>query len=486
MDISRTQPTPPHRGPSPASPGVIARLPRRLAVLLGAALLGLLLVACDGSEGGPIPTATGGTGSTGGAATGTSTEVAPPTPTSTPSGSPTTSPTPATTPTPAPTPTLTPSESLRSLLLSVISTGVTAAEQAALDQMEVVAIELQVADRDLWAAVTSGPGVWELGNGARQVVAIYERRTDGSWVEVAVLPLESEPTRTDIEVVPAPAGSDLIWLAVHGNTGAHAGTFELVRFDGVALTSSLWWFSPSPGAATIADLDGDGAAEIVLDATDPYVYCYACGVRAWGEIIYRWVDGEPEAVNIGPIESSDPRVRVLTEQAARLVEADLWRRARSTMQLALEAAPDVEAVWWMALTIGRTADARLADAGLEWQPLTTAVLAGEYTLALDLMDGLPPAQMYAPDGPLLAGTVAEDWPEVMGEILVDYATRALDVDSTMAEAYAVRSLGRILAAPDDWEGARLDMDAALAIEPGNPFYQQADAFLLTLYGGTRG
>lgn len=446
--------------------------PIRLIVFLGTAVLSLLLVACNGGED-PFPTATGSGGSS---------TASPTSPTSSASPSATapsaTPDTPSPTVTPEPTATQSPSESLRSLLLSVITTAETAADQAALEQMEVIAVPLETADRDLWAAVTSGPGVWELDATARHVAAIYERREAGSWVEVAVLPLESEPTYADIQVVPAPAAEGASWLAVYGSTGAHAGTFELVHYNGVTLSSALWWFSPSPTAATVADLDEDGYAEIVLNATDPYVYCYACDVRAWSEIIYRWVDGEPVAVNIGIIESAGQRVHDLTEQAARYVEADLWRRARSTMQLALDAAPDDEDVWWLALTIGRTADARLQEAGADAQPLTTAVLAGEYGLAVDLMSDLRPVEVYDADGPLLAGTVAQESPDVMGAYLVDYATRALEVEPTLDEAYAVRSLGRLLVDPEDLAGALMDMDTALSIDPADRFYQQARAFLL--------
>lgn len=439
----------------------------RLSALLGAALVSLLLVACNGDDGLLTPTA-GGDGSTP-TALATATTASP-----------------TTSPTPEPTQTVEPGERLRSLLLSVISTGETSDDQAALAQMEVVAVDLEDADRDLWAAVSSGPGVWELEDEARHVVAVYERRPDDSWVEVAVLPLESEPTIADLEVVPTDAPEGVTWLAVHGFTGAHGGTFELVRFDGAALASALWWFSPSPGAATLADLDDDGQAEIVLDASDPYVYCYACNVTAWAEIIYRWVDGEPVAVNIAPVETAGDRVRELTEQATRYVEADLWRRARSTMQLAAEAAPEDDEVWWLRLAVERTAQARLADAGAPQQPLTTAVLAGEYDVAVDLMRPLDPAEVYDPEGPLVAGTVAEGWHDSMGTHLIDYADRALGVDPMLASAYAVRSVGRVMVDPDDWAGALLDMEAALALAPDDAFFRDAHAFLLARTGGTGG
>jgi hypothetical protein len=401
------------------------------------------------------------------------------------------SPTPAASTTSTPTATTTeaiPSteERLQELVLGLL-TDRAAADEDALAQIEVVALPLGGATRDLWAAVSSGPGIWELQGEARHVLAIYERRSDGSLVEVSVLTLESEPTIADLEVVPGidPDGAN-VWVAVHGFTGAHSGTFELVRFDGVALTSALWWFSPSPGAATLEDLDGDGVAEVVLDATDPYVYCYACGVRASAEIIYRWVDGEPTAVNIAAVESDDQRVVDLTEVAALYANANLWRHARSTMQLAADAAPDDPEVRWLRIAIERTATLRLTDAGSEPQPLVTNVLAGDFDAAVTLMEALTPAEAFDPVGPLFAGTVAEGWEDVTAGYLVDYANAALEVQPTMASGYVVRALGRVLVAPEDWATALMDMEAALAIEPDNVFYQAAEAYLRERNGGASG
>lgn len=377
-------------------------------------------------------------------------------------------------------------ERLRRLVLNLLTSGSADANQGAFASIEVIAIPLAESGRDLWAVISSGAGVWEIeGGDARHLLAIYERRADDSLVEVSVLTLESEPTVADLAVIAGVDDTNL-WLAVHGATGAHGGTFELVRFDGSELTSAFWWFSPSPDAAMIEDLDGDGTPEVVLNATDPYVYCYACGVRAWGEIIYRWVGGEPTAVNLAAVESDSPPVVDLTERAARYANANLWRRARSTMQLAVIEAPDDLAVRWLQIAIDRTAALRLADAGAEPQPLLTNVLAGEFDAAAALMSSLAPAEAFSRIGPLLAGTQAVGREEITGDYLVQYTDAALAVEPTMASGYAVRALGRLLVDPEDWATALIDIEAALAIEPANTFYRAADAYLLEQNGGTRG
>jgi hypothetical protein len=434
----------------------------RVAALLCGLTAAVVLGACNGAE---VPSGGGGSPTA-------STTVSPSTATVT------------SVPTEAPPTT---EERLRGLVLSLLAPGSSEANQEALANIEVIAIPLAESGRDLWGAVSSGSGIWDIeGGDARHIVAVYERRSDDSLVEVSVLTLESEPTVADLELVAGVDDVVNLWLAIHGVTGAHSGTFELVRFDGSDLTSALWWFSPSPDAATIEDLDGDGVPEVVLNATDPYVYCYACGVRAWGEIIYRWVDGEPTAVNIAAVESDSQRVVDLTEQAALYANANLWRRARSTMQLAVLEAPNDPAVRWLQIAIDRSATLRLDDAGGEPQPLLTNVLAGEFDAAAAIMAAVTPAEAFSRTGPLLAGTQAVGWEDATGTYLVQYADAALAVEPTMASIYAVRALGRLLVDPEDWATALMDIEAALAIEPGNEFYRAADAYLLEQNGGARG
>src|SRR5690606_7491597 len=204
--------------------------------------------------------------------------------------------------------------------------------------------------------------------------------------------------------------------------------------------------------------------EVVLNATDPYVYCYACGVRAWQEVIYRWVGGELVEVPLGPVTGDSPTVRDTTELAAIYAQADLWRDALEAASEALELAPDNEDVWWLHQLIERVAGDRLADAGADPQPFVTNVLAGEYEAAVDLMRPYLPEAALAADGPLIAGTVAED--DSTGATatwVLDYTERALMVDPDRAAAHAARAFGLLLDNPEDWSGALAEMEAALRL-----------------------
>ncbi|MDO9445897.1 MAG: hypothetical protein Q7K37_11325, partial [Dehalococcoidia bacterium] len=298
---------------------------------------------------------------------------------------------------------------LRELMLSSLTATATSAQMdRALAALEVESFRLDVPGREVWFALSTGSGVYELPS-AGHVAGIYDHRADGSWVETARLVLESAPGVASAEIVPIRGTSGFpIWIAVAGSTGAHSGTFELLRYNGTSLTTELWWFSPSPEAALVTDLDSDGVPEIVLNASDPYVFCYACGVEDYAEVIYRWQDEQPTLVSIveTPGESESA---FLNSRAVRLVEADLWREALATIESARTAAPDDTVILWNAIQIRRVAAVRLAQAGTPQQPLVTNVLAGEYGPALELIRGLSPAEAFDANGPLVSDTVAIGW-----------------------------------------------------------------------------
>ena len=438
--------------------------PRPVAALLGlSCAAALLLAGCRGGDDTP-PGATPVPGTVEGTSTPAPVE-------------------PGVSPTPTPT---TDTGELRDLMLSSLTATATSAQMdRALTALEVESFPLDVPGREVWFALSTGSGVYELPDAAH-VAGIYDHRADGSWVETARLVLESGPSVAAAEIVPIRGASGFpIWIAVTGSTGAHGGTFELLRYNGTSLSTELWWFSPSPDAALITDLDLDSVPEIVLNASDPYVFCYACGVEDYAEVIYRWRDEQPTLVSI--VETpGESEAAVLNSRAARLVEADLWREALTMIEAAHAAAPDDTEILWNAIQIRRVAAVRLAQAGAPQQPLVTSVLAGEYGPALELIRGLSPADVFDADGPLVSDTVAIGWQEAMGQYLIDHATRALAVSPDLHEAYAVRAVGQVLLRQGAWGEALADMDAAAALQPDEPFYQAAIEYLLAQSGGVRG
>lgn len=374
---------------------------------------------------------------------------------------------------------------LRRTLLSNLTIGLDPGSvRTALQAIEVETLEVATEDRDLWFAVTTGPGIYDLPEARDHVLGVYQRTGD-DWVELASIVLGSAPTVAELEVVAA-SYEGATWVAVHGFTGAHSGTFELIRFDGT-LTSAFWWFSSMPGAATVVDLDGTAPPEIVLNATDPYVYCYACGVRAWHEVIYRWQGGELVEVPLDGVAGNTQVTTDLSEVAAILARADLWRSAAAVANDALASDPDNVDLWWLHQLITRVAEQRLAEAGAEQQPFMTNVLAGEYAAAVDLMRPYVPEMALAPDGPLVADTVADGgWNDATALWVLDYTERAIAATPDLAAAHAVRAFGLLVADPENWAGALMEMETALRLAPNDAFYREAVDYLFARNGGAFG
>ena len=114
--------------------------------------------------------------------------------------------------------------------------------------------------------------------------------------------------------------------------GAHSGTFNLLSFDGTTLRSEAGGFSSSPGVGEIADINGDGVGEVILDASDYYVFCYACGVRLAQYDVLRWNGTRFEPVTLQPLPSGAPEVlRAANDRAVELANAGLWQDTQALM-----------------------------------------------------------------------------------------------------------------------------------------------------------
>ena len=338
-----------------------------------------------------------------------------------------------------------------------------------------------------WWVVTDGPQPVKVTAGDEVVnffhfAAVYERTEDGAWREVNRLEIESAPQRTQVEVLhtgwETPGGEASAWIAVRGGTGAHAGTLDVIGFDGRSLSTALSWVSARPNAGEIVDLDGDGLLEVVLDESDPYIFCYACATELKQEAVYRWI-----GAGLGRVELRAPPVAPRDQSAegvqriVSLVAADLWREAAAGATALSEQSPLSQGTRWFSILTNRIAAARLAHAGSPGQPLLTRVFAGEYAAALELMRALGPAEAFAVDGPLIVGTAAEEDLATMAVHLLDFTSRALAVAPERADVHTVRALGLALASPDDLSGAVSAMADATALAPDDAFLRASRDFL---------
>ena len=340
---------------------------------------------------------------------------------------------------------------------------------------------------EFWGAVTDGPQPARLTADDEVVnffhfAAVYQLSGENEWTEVDRLEIELAPQRTQVDPTPTgwtlSDGTPTAWTTVRGGTGAHAGTLNIIRFDGQSLSTELSWLSARPIAGEVADLDGDGAAEVVVDDSDPYVFCYACAVELKREILYWWDGSRLVPVDLrAPVGNVPPAVADQVDEVMALAQGSLWRDAALAAIAAARQAPGSPEVRWLSVLVNRTAAARLLHAGSVAQPLLTTVFAGEYGAAVDLMRRLDPAQAFALNGPLILDTEAERDPSTMAIQLLDHTTRALGAAPDRAEIHAVHALALTLASPDDLTGARSAMQRAMELAPDDPFFAAAGDFL---------
>ncbi len=323
----------------------------------------------------------------------------------------------------------------------------------------------------LWVAHTYGIGVFQ-PELIKHFVALYDLM-DGAWNEVARIELDC-PTYVDEAGVNAvDISEDALWLAVDGGAGAHSGCFDLLHWDGATFSTMVQGFNASPGAGEVTDIDGDGQLEVVLNGTEPYVFCYACGVRLYAAQILRW-DGSqltPVSLTLLP-ESADPTVRDLNNDAVELASADLYHHALPLIEEALTLAPDDPIVYWNAQEIRLFAQNRLTFAVNGAYPILGFVFYGDYAAAVNEMRPFGPSEIFDLESPLIVGTPAENWVAELSQYLVSFADQAIDAQPDLAEAYFLRAWGRFLTDPTD-PAVVDDLEQAANLAPDDLLLQES-------------
>jgi len=340
-------------------------------------------------------------------------------------------------------------------------------------------VEVLALTPELWAAYTTGFRSFDpLQNHA---VAIYTQQA-GEWVELGRAELECGDYLNPDSVEQVYLDKTSVWLAVDTGAGAHSGCFDLLRWDGSALTIAVSGFNSSPGAGEVKDVDGDGQPEVVLNATDPYVFCYACGVRLYNISILRW-DGSA----LLPVELTrlpDDTVADLREannRAVELAEASLFPAAIPLIDEALGYAPSDERVYWNSRLIHTLAQGRAEYAASTPYPLLNWIFYGDWDVALAELDAYSAAQIFDPQMALFQDTVVVGWEETLADWILQFSGPALGAQPDLAPAWFLQGWARFLKNPGDPAVAE-DVAEAARLAPGNPLFAESAAQL----GGVRG
>lgn len=335
-----------------------------------------------------------------------------------------------------------------------------------------------------WAAYSTGMRDF-LGERPHQL-AVYAPGDDGEWQQLASAVLDGASDAEEQLPSPdylAPTGvsqtevtDDATWIQIEGGAGAHSGVYQLYRFDGSKLSLEATGFSSSPGAGAVLDLNGDGTGEVLLDATDYYVFCYACGVREVRDEILRWTGDAFEPVELTPLPDTDP-LSEANNRAVELAEAGLWMDAVAALDTAGESEAADDSVYaWNELYIRHNAEARFDATQESPYPILSHIFYGDYESAVEPMRELTAAEIFSLESPLLAGTVAEGWGAELGERIVEEVSPALEVMPESAAGHFLQSWGLWLNGADLAEVADAAQQAA-ALEPEDALYASSVAYL---------
>jgi len=320
------------------------------------------------------------------------------------------------------------------------------------------------------------------------LLVIYTRQGDG-WQEVVRQPLSA--TNQASSDIPAPDylsdGSvtqvqiepENIWIQVEGGVGAHSGVYGLFRFDGTILHPEAGGFSASPGVGRLQDLNGDGIQEVLLDASDPYVFCYACGVRLVQYNLLRWDGTQIVPVNLEPLPATAPAdLQERNDQLITLAQGGLWQAALASLD-ATEAPPADEPTFiWNTLYIRLNAEAKRDLLGSEYDqfPLLSHVFYGDFAGAVDLMRDFTVDDLFRPDSPLILGTVAEGQQAVLADWIISSVTPALQAQPDLAAAYFLRGWANYL--KDAASPAALDdLKQAATLAPEEMLYTESATYV---------
>lgn len=366
-----------------------------------------------------------------------------------------------------------------------------ASQAQGFDGVAVVSLDDPVSQEPLWLVYTTGLRSHDpLQN---HVVALYGLRTDNTPVERARLSLDETTIATTQTLAPdyLSAGSvtpvDIepksLWLQVQGGAGAHSGVYLILRFDGEALSVALSAVSASPGDSRVQDVNQDGYGEVLIDATDPYIFCYACGVYQPQIDLWRWngVNLVPVTLSPLPVDTSLD-LQLHNDRAIALANAGLWKDALAEIDRALMLGISEPSLTfaWNSLSIRLNADARAAllQNQAAAYPLLDHVFYGDFAGAVDLMQRYAPTDIFSPRSPLLVGTVAEGWETTLASWLDHSTTLALAQEPDLAPAHFLHGWGAFLIGESDL--ALADVRKAAELAPDNGFYAASAAYLAGL------
>ena len=299
-------------------------------------------------------------------------------------------------------------------------------------------------------------------------VSIHEAR-EGGWVELDRVELDcvnylDEHSLKQVTIEPTG-----VWLAVQGGAGAHGGCLEVLRWDGLGLSLLISSFNSIPDAGSVTDLNGDGQTDLLLNNSDPYIFCYACGLQLYLARFFHW-DGEKltePAPRLLP-EDRPLHLRAINSHALALADAGLYADALDEIERAEIAAPSDPSVKWNALWIRHHLEVSRQLALVSPFPLLSHVFAGDWDYSFEVLWSMDPSTLFS-DTPIPADSAAYGFEQTVGHLLIQYGDSALIVQPGRGDVHALVAWGRFLLKRDD-PAVLSGLEKAAELAPGDPRY----------------
>ncbi len=337
---------------------------------------------------------------------------------------------------------------------------------------------------ELWVAYSYGMRDFIANH--NHFIAIYSRTNDG-WQQLLKFDLANADYVDPGSVRQEQIEPTHIWLRVDSGVGAHGGCFDLFAIDptGRSQITAATNCSDHPGAGFVLDLNQDDQPDVILDHTNAYVFCYACGVRLPAYSILSWDGAQLVEQTLTPLPDSAPAdLRQAVNHAIELANAGLWKDAKALIDQAIPitaANPGATrpyyflSKWNWVLIFSQTLALHEQIAQGAY-PLLNNLFYGDYAATLDVMRPYPPDQLFSLTGPLIAGTLAEGWESTLADWITQTTNSAIQVQPDLAAAYFLRGYGEWLADQQN-PAALADIEKAAALDPNEKLFSDSVGFL---------
>jgi len=216
----------------------------------------------------------------------------------------------------------------------------------------------------------------------------------------------------------------------------------------------------------------------LLNATDYYIFCYACGVRNVNYNVLRWDETKLISVTLTALpESAPPALRELNDSAIALAQAGLWKEALATVEKALALKINDATFAWNAAYIRLNAEAKRAGAENteDPYPILSHLFYGDFAAAVDVMRQTPPEQIFSANSPLITGTVAAGFEDALVDTITKTVESAIKVRPNLAAAYFLRGWAQYVA--KDKAAALADVQHAAQLAPEDKFFAASVAYV---------